>query len=322
MHSALHRCLVAIALFCAASLAVAAETFPERPITLVVPQGTGSGSDVTARLLAAFLGPELGQTIVVENRTGASGILAHQSVMRASADGYTLLFSSTAQLVVVPVINASAHYQLGDFTAVAPVLRAPFAVLVANNAAAPKTAKELVERLRAGQQSFASAGIGTMTHLGAELWMRAVGTKATHVPYKGSGQALTDLMGGQELFAVDSLTASMTLLRSGRLRALAVMDAQRKASLPEVPTTDETGAAGAHAAVVAGLFAPKGVPPDRVERLAAAIAKVLAMPDVKQKLAATESEPLSMSSSEFVRLLEQEAMRWGLLVRDLGIKMQ
>jgi tripartite-type tricarboxylate transporter receptor subunit TctC len=258
--------------------------------------------------------------MVVENRAGGSGILAHQSVMRAPADGYTLLFSSTAQLVVVPMINPSARYQLADFTAVTPVLRAPFAVLVANDAAAPKTAKELVDRLRASPQTYASAGIGTMTHLGAELWLRAVGAKATQVPYKGSGQALTDLMGGQVLFAVDSLTASMTHLKSGRLRALAVMDAQRKASLPDVPTTDETGAAGAHVAVVAGLFAPKDLPQDRVNRLAAAMAKVLAMPEVQQKLAASESEPLTMPAPAFVQMLEQEAKRWSPLVKDLGIK--
>lgn len=320
MHSALQRWLPTLALMWGVACPVVAETYPSRPVTLVVPQGTGSGSDVTARLLATHLGPELGQTVVVENRAGGSGILAHQSVMRTPADGYTLLFSSTAQLVVVPMINASARYQLADFTAVTPVLRAPFAVLVANDAAAPKSARELVDRLRASPQSYASAGIGTMTHLGAELWLRAVGAKATHVPYKGSGQALTDLMGGQVLFAVDSLTASMTHLRSGRLRALAVMDPQRKASLPEVPTTDGTGAAGAHAAVVAGLFAPKGLPQDRVDRLAAAMAKVLAMPEVQQKLAATESEPLNLPAAAFVQMLEQEATRWGPLVKDLGIR--
>lgn len=320
MHSARPRWLSMLALMVVVAGPAAAETYPARPVTLVVPQGPGSGSDVTARLLATHLGPELGQTVVVENRAGGSGVLAHQSVMRAPADGYTLLFSSTAQLVVVPMINASARYQLADFTAVAPVLRAPFAVLVANDAAAPKTAKELADRLRAGPQSYASAGIGTMTHLGAELWLRAAGVKATHVPYKGSGQALTDLMAGQMLFAVDSLTASMTHLRSGRLRALAVLDAQRKASLPDVPTTDEAGVAGAHAAVVAGLFAPKGLPQDRVDRLAVAMAKVLALPEVQQKLAATESEPLSMPAAAFVRMLDQEATRWGPLVRDLGIK--
>lgn len=320
MHSAFRRGLAALLCLVAATLPALAETFPARPITLVVPQGPGSGSDVTARLLAAHLGPELGQTVVVENRAGGSGVLAHQSVMRAPADGHTLLFTSTAQLVVVPMINATARWQLADFTAVAPVLRAPFAVLVANDAAAPRTAQELVERLRAGPQSYASAGIGTMTHLGAELWLRAVGAKATHVPYKGSGQALTDLMGGQTLFAVDSLTASMVHLRSGRLRALAVMDSQRKPSLPDVPTTDETRATGAHASVLAGLFGPKGLPAERVERLAAAMAKVLALPEVQQKLAATESDVLTVPVPTFVRLLEQESTRWGPLVRDLGIR--
>lgn len=144
MHSAFRRGLAAL-LCLAAALPALAETFPARPITLVVPQGPGSGSDVTARLLAAHLGPELGQTVVVENRAGGSGVLAHQSVMRAPADGHTLLFTSTAQLVVVPMINATARWQLADFTAVAPVLRAPFAVLVSGDAAAPRTAQELVD---------------------------------------------------------------------------------------------------------------------------------------------------------------------------------
>lgn len=323
MHSAFRRGLTALALLAAAAVPPAvAQSFPSRPITLVVPQGPGSGSDVTARLLAAHLGPDLGQTVVVENRAGGSGVLAHQSVARAPADGYTLLFSSTAQLVVVPMINATARWQLADFTPVAPVLKAPFALLVANTDAAPRTAQELAERLRKEPQGYASAGIGTMTHLGTELWLRSIGAKATHVPYKGSGQSLTDLMGGQTLFTVDSLTASMAHLRSGRLRALAVMDGQRKASLPDVPTIDETGATGTHASVVAGVFGPRGMPADRVERLAAAMAKVLSLAEVQQKLAASESERLTVPVPEFVRLLEQESTRWGPLVRELALKVE
>ena len=249
-----------LALVCSGATSAWSDTYPNKPITLVVTQGPGSGSDVTGRLLASYLGPILGQNVVVENRVGASGIIGHQSVVRAAPDGYTLLFTSTAGLFVVPVMNANAKYSLSDFVPVAPVMRAPFAVLVANTPTAPKTMAELLQAVRSKPQSYASAGVGTMTHLGSELVLRKAGVQATHVPYKGSGAALTDLMGGQVLFATDSLTASMALIRSGKLRALATTDLAREGSLPDVPTLSEAGIPGVQVAAIGGLFAPKGTP--------------------------------------------------------------
>jgi hypothetical protein len=289
---------------------------------LVVTQGAGSGSDVTARLLAGYMGPLLGQNVVVENRVGASGIIGHQSVVRAAPDGYTLLFTSTAGLFVVPVMNANAKYSLSDFVPVAPVMRAPFAVLVANTPAAPKTMNELIQTVRAKPQSFASAGIGTMTHLGSELVLRKAGVQATHVPYKGSGAALTDLMGGQVLFATDSLTASMPLIRSGKLRALATTDLAREGSLPDVPTLSEAGIPGVQVAAIGGLFAPKGTPKEVVDKIATATAKVLANPDVAQRFAAVETDPLKVSMSAFNDLLRKEADTWSPLVRQLDLKQE
>jgi len=299
-----------------------ADTYPSKPITLVVTQGAGSGSDVTARLLAGYMGPLLGQNVVVENRVGASGIIGHQSVVRAAPDGYTLLFTSTAGLFVVPVMNANAKYSLSDFVPVAPVMRAPFAVLVANTPAAPKTMNELIQTVRAKPQSFASAGIGTMTHLGSELVLRKAGVQATHVPYKGSGAALTDLMGGQVLFATDSLTASMPLIRSGKLRALATTDLAREGSLPDVPTLSEAGIPGVQVAAIGGLFAPKGTPKEVVDKIAAATVKVLANPDVAQRFAAVETDPLKVSMSAFNDLLRKEADTWSPLVRQLDLKQE
>ncbi|WP_295521638.1 tripartite tricarboxylate transporter substrate binding protein [Limnohabitans sp. Rim8] len=299
-----------------------ADTYPSKPITLVVTQGAGSGSDVTARLLAGYMGPLLGQNVVVENRVGASGIIGHQSVVRAAPDGYTLLFTSTAGLFVVPVMNANAKYSLSDFVPVAPVMRAPFAVLVANTPAAPKTMNELIQTVRAKPQSFASAGIGTMTHLGSELVLRKAGVQATHVPYKGSGAALTDLMGGQVLFATDSLTASMPLIRSGKLRALATTDLAREGSLPDVPTLSEAGIPGVQVAAIGGLFAPKGTPKEVVDKIATATAKVLANPDVAQRFAAVETDPLKVSMSAFNDLLRKEADTWSPLVRQLDLKQE
>ena len=322
MHSALRRALITATLLAPMAPSVWADPYPSKPITLVVTQGPGSGSDVTARLLAGYLGPILGQTVVVENRAGASGILGHQSVARAAPDGYTLLFTSTAGLFVVPVMNPNAKYSLADFTPVAPVMRAPFAVLVANTPTAPKTLAELLASLRAKPQSFASAGVGTMTHLGTELVLRKAGVQATHVPYKGSGAALTDLMGGQVLFATDSLTASMAHIKSGKLRALATTDTAREGSLPDVPTLAEAGITGVQVAAIGGLFAPKGTPQDIIDKIAAATAKVLATPEVAQRLAAVETDPLRISMPAFVNLLRREADSWSPLVQQLGLKQE
>ena len=322
MHSALRRTLITATLLAPLAQTAWADTYPSKPITLVVTQGPGSGSDVTGRLVAGYLGPLLGQTVVVENRAGASGIVGHQSVARAAPDGYTLLFTSTAGLFVVPVMNPNAKYSLADFTPVAPVIRAPFAVLVANTPTAPKTLAELLASLRAKPQSFASAGVGTMTHLGTELVLRKAGVQATHVPYKGSGAALTDLMGGQVLFATDSLTASMAHIKSGKLRALATTDTAREGSLPDVPTLAEAGVTGVQVAAIGGLFAPKGTPQDIIDKIAAATAKVLATPEVAQRLAAVETDPLRISMPAFVNLLRREAESWSPLVQQLGLKQE
>jgi len=239
MHSQLRRSLLALAVALPFASTSSAQTYPTKPITIVVTQGTGSGSDTMARLIGGYLGPALGGNVVVENRAGASGIIGHQHVAGAAPDGYTLLFSSTAGLFVVPVINPNAKYSLADYVPVAPVMRAPFAVLVANTPTAPKTLAELISTLKSKPQSYASAGVGTMTHLGSELLLRKVEVQATHIPYKGSGAALTDLMSGQVLFATDSLTAAMPLIRGGRIRALATTDLAREGSLPDVPTQGE-----------------------------------------------------------------------------------
>jgi tripartite-type tricarboxylate transporter receptor subunit TctC len=322
MHSAPRRALLMAALFSSLALPVHADTYPSKPITLVVTQGTGSGSDVMARLLAGYLGPVLGQTVVVENRAGASGVLGHQSVARAAPDGYTLLFTSTAGLFVVPVMNPTAQYSLADFVPVAPIMRAPFAVLVANTPTAPKTMAELMSAIRSKPQNYASAGIGTMTHLGTELVLRRAGLQATHIPYKGSGAALTDLMGGQVLFATDSLTAAMTHIRSGRLRALATTDLAREGALPDVPTLGEAGLSGVQVAAIGGLFAPKGTPKEVVDKVSAAAAKVLANPEVAQRFAAVETDPLRVTIPAFNDLLRKESEVWSPLVRQLGLKQE
>ena len=299
---------------------VFAQTWPSKPITLIVTQGPGSGSDVIVRLLAGAMGSALGQNVVVENRTGGSGIIGHQYVARAPADGYTLLFSSTAIMLVVPAIHASAKYSLDDFAVAAPLLRAPYVVLVANKPEAPKTLAELIDVLRTKPSAYSSTGPGTMTHLATELLLHKAGVKATHVPYKGSGQSLTDLMGGQVLFSTDSLTAAMSHIRSGKLRALAVTDLAREQSLPEVPTLSESGFAGTQAVIIGGFFAPKGTPQSILDRIAAVTAQTLQTPQIAQRFAALETSPLRMSNQEFVEQMRKEDALWTPIVKQLDLK--
>ena len=310
----------------AATLALAlpaaapAADWPARPVTLVVPQGAGSGSDVVARLLAVHMGTALGQSVVVDNRTGGGGIIAHQAVARAQPDGYTLLLSSTAQLLVVPAMNSAARYQLDDFAPVAPVLRAPFAILVANTPAAPKTLRDLVEQVRSQPAAYASAGTGTMTHLGSEIFLRRAGLKATHVPYKGSGAALTDLIGGQVLFATDSLTAALTHVRSGKLRVLAVTGTQRLPSLPDAPTTAEAGYAGVNATSWFAVFAPAATPKPVIDKLTADLKKVVENPAFKQKAQEQGATADYMSPQQLGAMVKTEWSNWAQVVKSSKIE--
>jgi Uncharacterized protein conserved in bacteria len=324
MPSALLRRMSAAVVFsvlCAPGVTLAQE-FPSKPITLVIPQAPGSGSDVVGRLLANAMAPAIGQTIIAENRPGAGGIIAHQSVKRAAPDGYTVMFSSTAQLLVVPTMNSAAQYTVEDFTPVAPVLWAPFAVLVANTPEAPKSMQELLDTIKTKQTAYASAGVGTMTHLGTESILRRAGLESTHVPYQGSGAALTDLMSGQVLFATDSLTAAMRHINSGKLRALAVTGEAREASLPDVPTLNEVGLQGPPIGVLGGIFAPKGVPDAVVKKLKASVDAALQDAKVQEQFKNTETTVLSVDSDTFVKRLNEQAPFWQGLVAELGLKGQ
>lgn len=299
-----------------------AQSFPTRPVTLVVSQGPGSGSDISARILATQMAPVLRQPVVVENRTAGGGIVAHQAIARGPADGYSIIFSSTAALLIQPVMNPAAQYGLDDFAPVASVLRASFVVLVANTAAAPRSIGDLVATLRRTPSAYASAGVGTLTHLGSEAVLRRAGVQATHIPYRGSGAALTDLMGGQVLFATDSLTAAMPHVTGGRLRALAVTGTQREAALPDVPTLAEAGLSGPPIGVLGGLFAARATPPEVLAVLGAAVDQALASPDLVARFAASQTAILREPREAFAQRLHDEAPFWRQLVRELDLKVE
>lgn len=299
-----------------------AQSFPTRPVTLVVSQGPGSGSDISARLLATQMAPLLRQPVVVENRTAGGGIVAHQAIARGPADGYSVIFSSTAALLIQPVMNPAAQYGLDDFAPVASVLRAAFVVLVANTPSAPRSMAELIAVLRRTPSAYASAGVGTLTHLGSEAVLRRAGVQANHIPYRGSGAALTDLMSGQVLFATDSLTAATPHITGGRLRALAVTGAEREAVLPDVPTLAEAGLPGPPIAVIGGLFAARATPPETLAVLNAAADQALANPDLAARFAASQTQILREAREAFAQHLREEAPFWRQLVRDLDLRVE
>lgn len=298
---------------------VRTEDYPSHPIRFVVTQGVGSGSDVVGRLLAAKLAEGLGGTVYVENRTGGGGIIGHQFVLEQPADGYTLLLSTIGPLAVVPTINRNAKFRLSNFTPVASALRSPYMVLVGTQASSPVNLKDLIQRLTTGPASYSSSGVGTLTHLASEIFLEQVRVKATHVPYKGSGQSLTDLASGQVLFSTDSPAAAGSLIRSGRLRPLAVTSDKRLASYPDVPTMAELGFPGMTLSTVGGLFGPHGIPTPIVSRISRTMASVLETPEVRKQFATMETEPLVLPVQAFADLMAKDAIVWERVATRLGI---
>lgn len=309
---------VAVAAFAQPALA----EFPEKPVKIVVAFAPGTGSDVLARLVANGMGPILGGSVIVDNRPGGGGIVGTESVARSPADGYTLTLGTTSTLVTNPALNPEVKYSVEkDFTPVAGLGKAWYVIVTANTPDTPKTFAELVARLKSQPSAFASAGQGTITHLASEMFLHRMGIKnATHIPYKGSSQALTDVSGGQVVFASDTVAAALPLIRGGKLRALAVTAPERLATLPDVPTTKELGypELRAHAWLV--LMAPAGTPAPVVAKLADAAIKAMNTPDMRDKLKAQELEPMVLDSKALGEFIRAEAPYWSNFIKAAGMK--
>jgi tripartite-type tricarboxylate transporter receptor subunit TctC len=294
-----------------------AQTFPDKPVKIVVAFAPGTGSDVLARLVANGMTPILGQSVIVDNRPGGGGIVGTESVARSAADGYTVTLGTTSTLVTNPALNPNVKYSVErDFAPVAGLGKAWYVLVTANTPEAPKTLAELVTRLKAQPGTFGSAGQGTITHLASEMFLHHLGiANATHVPYKGSSQALTDVTGGQVLFASDTLAAALPLIRGGKLRALMVTAPERVATLPDVPTSKELGYPDLRAHAWLVLMAPAGTPQPVVARLSDAAIKAMKAPEMQDKLKAQELEPLILG--EFIR---SEAPYWNDFIKRTGMK--
>ncbi|NUA27906.1 Bug family tripartite tricarboxylate transporter substrate binding protein [Cupriavidus basilensis] len=307
----------------ATGIARAQGPWPQKPIRLVVPFPPGGGTDTTSRLIAEKLTLTDQWTLVIDNKPGAGGNIGLDAVAKSAPDGYTIGMGQAANLAINPALYPKMPFDpLQDFTPVAGVAEQPV-VLVVRQDSPLRTLADFIKAAKArnGDMGIAQAGNGTVGHLAGEMLARRARVRVLQVPYKGAGPAMTDLLGGQVDAYFGNAVSVMPQLSAGKIRALAVTSAKRLSALPSVPTVAEQGFAGFEAATWLGLVGPAGLPADITARLGAATIKVLARPDVQQKLAQEGSVPTPQTSPQFAAHIRAEHAKWGALIREAQIKL-
>jgi tripartite-type tricarboxylate transporter receptor subunit TctC len=307
---------------CAPFAAHAQQAYPAKPIRMIVPFAIGGASDVTGRVLAAKLSERLKQQVIVDNRTGAGGAIGTELVAKAVPDGYTLLLGSMSELAAYPVVATKPPFDtMRDFAPIALAGDTPF-LLVVHPSLPVRSTKELITlaKARPGELLYGSAGAGSTSHLTMALFTSLTGTKLTHVPYKGSAPAATDLVAGHLQAMTSTLPAALPFAKSGRLRALAVSSAKRWPSVPEVPTVAESGVPGFEVILWTGVLAPTGTPREIVAQLAREIANLLTLPDIRDALAKQGNEINSAGPDAFAAIIRRDLAKWGKLAREANIR--
>ena len=313
--------LAACALALSGGAALAQEWPSAKPVRVVVPFATGGSADVFGRIVAQRLQEALGQSFVVENRPGAGSIIGTDAVAKSAPDGYTLLVMSNTHTVNESLIPSKPYQLMRDFVGVAP-LNATDLVLVARSGL-PNA--QLGEMLRAAKakpdgMTYASSGPGTPYHMAGELLKAMAGVKIVHVPYKGSAQARTDVLGGQVDMMFDAIPTMVEQVKAGKVKAVAVTGKARSPILPDVPTASESGVPGYEATIWLGIMAPRGTPAAIVNRLNAEISKITANPELRRQWAAQGTAAMSMNVDEFTKYLNEDIAKWSNLVKSAGIK--
>ena len=300
---------------------VAAQQYPSKPIRLMVPFPPGGSTDIVARIVAQKLGAQLGQSLVIENRGGAGGTLGTAVVAKATPDGYNLVVGTTCVLVVPSVYQKLDYDPIKDFAPISLMAVTPY-LLVVNPSVQAKSVKELVELLRSqpGKLNYASAGVGSTTHLAMEMLKNVSNTYALHIPYNGNGPAGTALIAGQVEILFGSLPAVLPHAKSGRVRALAVGTPQRSPSLPDVPTVAESGYPGFDASLWLALMAPAGTPAPIIERLNKEVIAAVSSKDTAETLDKNGAEPLTSTPAELAAMIKDGVGKYAKVVKDAGVK--
>jgi tripartite-type tricarboxylate transporter receptor subunit TctC len=313
-------CFLKAAILFLAAITVARAEYPERPVQIVVPFAAGGTVDIIARLVGEPLGKSLGTTIVIDNRAGASGMIGSQYVANSKADGYTLLANSSIHVIVPGLYPKIAYDALNDFQPISMISSVPL-VLVASPSAPFKSFQDLVAwgKQQPGGVSYASAGNGSTPHLAGELLGKEAHLKVVHVPYKGSGAAMIDVMGGQVPLMFDALTAVMNNIKAGKLRALAVAGMKRSPMLPDVPTFAELGYADFDLSTWHGVWAPRKTPGPVVEKLAKELRRISQLPEVQKRVQDLGGIVVGSSPEEFEAFERREHQRWGEMIKRLNI---
>ena len=304
-----------------AAAAQAASDFPNKAIRIVVPFPPGGATDAAARLVAQKMGEHWSQPVVVDNRPGAGGNVGSDIVAKSPADGYTLVMGVTGSHAINTSLYSKMPYDpVADFVAISQVAVVPN-VLVVHPSVPARNLAELVAlaKKEPGKLDYASLGNGTAAHLGMEMLKSAAGIDISHVPYKGSAPAVSDLLAGQVQMMVDGLPSALPHVKAGKLRAIALTSLHRAPALPELPTIAETYP-GLYADAWSGLFAPKGTPQPVVDKLSAEVQRILKLPDVREKLAALGAEPVGSTQAEFTAHVKREIDKWAKVVKTSGAK--
>ena len=297
-----------------------AQTYPSRPVHIIVGFAPGSAADILSRLIGKSLSERLSQPFVIENREGAGGTLGAEAVVRAPPDGYTLLFCGSPDTFNATLYDKLSFNFIGDIAPVASIARGPL-VLVVHPSFPAKTIPEFIAYTKANPDkvNFASAGTGTVAHMAGELFMTIAGVKLVHVPYRGLGQAMTDLLGGQVQAIFSTMPPAIAHIKAGKLRVLAVTSAIRSPVLPDLPTIGDF-LPGYEATLLSGLGAPKNVPAAIIDKLNKETNVALGDPGIKARLADLGSEPLAMAPADFGELLAGEAEKWAKVIRTANLK--
>jgi tripartite-type tricarboxylate transporter receptor subunit TctC len=318
------RLLVATVLVAACALyagAAAAQTYPSKPVRMIVAFPPGGATDIVARIVSQKLSEMWGQQVFVDNRGGAAGTIGTDLMAKSSPDGYNLFMGTMGNLTANTVLYHNLPFDVErDLAPVTLVVKVHF-VMVAYPAFPPKTVQELIALAKAkpGEINYASSGAGGAPHLGGELFKSMAGVNLTHVPYKGSGPSFADLLGGQVSLTIDSLAQALPYIKAGRLRALAVTGAKRASMLPDVPTVAESGVPGYELTNWFGLVTRAGTPREIINRVNADVVKVLQMPDVRERLLGMALDPVGDTPEQFGAYMKSETAKWARVIKEAGI---